>query len=250
MNHYLKIILLLYVSLIFNSCNQKLEQDYPKTVSYSDELWSTNSLYEKNIDSFEQYPDNIQKLVNNYLTQEIGLLNLKKSRFNYGYIASNRIIKGADAEDEIMASIFNKDSEEIKELEAKYNYPVYGIAFEFSDAKRGIKKYDLTFVIDSQGKIIKNITVPKVNLNTERLKFMTVDSIHKILSERNISSKKLNLLLRFDDKNETLFYYVSTLISKGSITGPSCLPESKKHFKLNAVSGEIVEFDLNNLEYY
>ena len=251
MNHSLKIIVLLFIYFIFSSCNQKLEQDYPKTISYSDGLWSTGSIYEKNIDNFEDYPDSIQELINNYLIKEIGLPNFKKSMFNYGYIASNTIINDIDEVDKTIASLLDQDSKRIEELETKYSYPVYGVGFRFSDIKKGIEKYDLTFMMDSKGEILKTIMIPKNNdLKPERLNFIALDSIHKILSERKVSSNKLILELRFDSKRQSLFYYASTLISKGSILGPSCLPEYQNHFKVNAISGEIVAFETNNYEEY
>ncbi|MEE9429711.1 MAG: hypothetical protein V3V16_01645 [Melioribacteraceae bacterium] len=247
MNRIIKVFLLLIISLNLISCSE----NYPKTVSQIDGFWSTNSRYEIDINNFNEFPEEIQDFTKQYLTRKIGKLNLDKSRFSYGYIASNKPINNKSKKNEIVALLYGEDSKENKELDTKYNYPVYSIGFEYSDLTKGIEKYDLTFIVDNNGKILKNISFPKVDLKSNNLNFIPLDSIHKILSERKISSRKLELDLRFDRKKQTTFYYARTFIRGGSIAGPSCFPEYQEHFKVNAITGEIIEYNSDDrIEYY
>ena len=231
------------------SCNEKFEENYPKTVSQLDGFWSTNSRYEIDINDFNEFPERIQNLAENYLTEKMGKQRFSKSNYTYGYIASNKQLNDKNNENEIVALLYGEDSKENKELDTKYNYPVYSIGFEYSDLTKGIKKYDLTLIIDNNGKILKHVNFPITDL--ENLNFVPIDSIHRILLKRKISSKKLELDLRFGRKDKSLFYYARTLIRAGSIAGPSCFPEYQNHFKVNALTGEIVEFNNeNSIEYF
>jgi hypothetical protein len=247
MNRLFRIFLLLIISLNFISCNE----NYPKIVSFEDGFWSTNSRYDVDVNNFDKYPLRIQNLARKYLIEKIGKSSFEKSKFNYGYISSNKSFNESERKNEMVSILYGEDSKENTELDTKYDYPVYSIGFELSDLKKGIEKYTLNFIMDNNGKILSNISFPKINLNSESLNFVPIDSIHKILSQRKISSKKLQLDLRFMRKENSIFYYARTLIRTGSIFGPSCFPEYKEHFKVNALTGEIVEYKIENrIEYY
>jgi hypothetical protein len=77
-----------------------------------------------------------------------------------------------------------------------------------------------------------------------------VDSIHKILSKRKITSKNLDLDLIFHRNDKSLYYYARTLIRAGSIAGPSCFPQYQEHFRLNALTGDIMRIDNENWKEY
>ncbi len=248
MNRFIKIILVLIIILNLNSCKGKFDDNYPKTVSQLDGFWSTNSLYEIEIDNFNKFPDTIQYLTKNYLTERIGNKKFEKSKFTYGYIASNEPLNDSSKANFIDTLLYEKDSEKNKGLDTKYNYPVYSIGYEYSDLKIGIEKFDLALIIDNNGKILKHINFPK--LNSVDQNFIPLDSIHNILAKRKISSRNLKLVLRFDKKSQKTFYYARTFIKKGSITGPSCFPEHKEHFKINAITGKIEEFNSKNTTEY
>ena len=249
MNRIIKIFLLLIISLNLISCDEKFEENYPKTVSQLDGFWSTNSRYEIDINDFNEFPERIQSLAKNYLIGKMGKQRFSESNYTYGYIASNKPINNKNNENEIVALLNGEDSKENNELDTKYNYPVYSIGFEYSDLTKGIKKYDLTLIVDNNGEILKHANFPKTDL--KNLNFVSIDSVHRVLSKRKITSKKLELDLRFNRKDKSLFYYARTLVRAGSVAGPSCFPEYQEHFKVNALTGEIVEFDNENwTEYY
>lgn len=247
MSRIIKVFLPLIIILNLISCNE----NYPKTVSHIDGFWSTNSRYEIEINNFNEFPEEIQSFTEQYLIEKIGKPNFYKSDFSYGYIASNKPIYNESKMNKIVTLLHGEDSKENKDLDSKYNYPVYSIGFIYSDLSMGIEKYDLTFMVDNNGKILKDIAFPKVDLKSNNRNLIPIDSIHKILSDRKISSRKLELDLRFDRKNKTTFYYARTLIRSGSIIGPSCFPEYQEHFKVNALTGEIIEYNTDNrIEYY
>jgi hypothetical protein len=203
------------------------------------------------VNNFDKYPVRIQNLARKYLIEKIGKSSFEKSKFSYGYISSNKSFNKNERKNEMVSILYGEDSKENNELDTKYDYPVYSIGFELSNLKKGIEKYTLNFIMDNNGKILMNISFPKINLNSESLNFLPIDSIHKILSQRKISSRKLELDLRFDRKKQTTFYYARTFIRGGSIAGPSCFPEYQEHFKVNAITGEIVEYNSDNrIEYY
>ena len=239
------IFLLLIIGLNTISCNE----NYPETVAHVDGFWSTNSRYEIEVNDFNQFPDTIQKFAKNYLIEKIGKQKFEKSKFTYGYIASNKPLSNGNRNDAIIDSLLGKDFKENERLDEKYNYPVYSVGFEYSDLSKGIEKYDLNFIIDKSGKVLKHIDFPRIE--PENINFVPMDSIHKILSKRKIKSKNLELHLQFDRNEESLFYYARTLVRPGSILGPSCFPEYQEHFKVNAITGKIVEFDPKRItEYY
>jgi hypothetical protein len=251
MNRLIKTFLLFTVSLNLISCNQTFEQKYPKTVLFEDGFWNVESRYEVDVDSFEEYPKRIQDLAKEYLIGKIGEIKFNESKFSYGYIASNKTINNKYRKNEMTELLYGEDSTKNKELDTKYNYPVYSIGFEFEDLKKGIEKYTLNFIMDNKGKVLMNISFPKINLNSDNINFVPIDSIHKILSKRNITSEKLQLDLRYNRKEESIFYYARTLIKDGSILGPSCFPQYQEHFKVNAITGVIIEYNIENrIEYY
>jgi hypothetical protein len=251
MNRLIKIFLLFTISLNLISCNKMFEQKYPETVIFEDGFWAVESKYEVDINSFEEYPKRIQNLAKKYLIGKIGENKFEESKFSYGYIASNKSINEKYRKNEMTELLYGKESIENAELDSKYNYPVYSIGFEMYDLKKGIEKYDLNFIMDNNGKILKRVNFPKIDLRSDIVNFIPIDSIHQILSRKKISRKKLELELRYNKKEESVFYYARTLIKNGSIAGPSCFPQKKEHFRVNAITGEIIEYNIESSnEYY
>ncbi len=228
------------------SCEEKFEENYPKTVSQLDGFISISNHHEVDIDSFNKFPERIKKTAKNYLINKIGKTKFDLSKYTYGYIEYNHSL---NEKDKANNQDYGKRSQE--KWWSKYKYPFYNIGFEFSDLSNGIEKYDINLKMDDNGEIIQHINFPKIDTEPDSLNFVSVNTIHQILSKRRISSKNLELDLRFNRKDKSLFYYARTLIRAGSIAGPSCFPEYQEHFKVNAISGEIVEFDNDNwTEYY
>ena len=246
MNRIIKVFLLLLISLNLISCNE----DYPKTVSNLNGFWSIDSRYEIKINNFNQFPDTIKDLAEKHIIKKIGKQRIQEIKYVNGYISSDKPLTDKEKKQYTTTDLlYGEDSKESKEQDSKYNYPVYSIGFEYSDIKKGIEKFDLTLMIDNKGEIIKPIDFP--NLNSINQRFVSIDSIHKILFDKKISSRELKIDLRFDRKNENLYYYTRTLIRKGSILGPSCFPEYEEHFKVNAVTGELIEYNSeNSIEYH
>lgn len=251
MSRFIKIIVLLIISLDFISCNEKnarYEENYPKTVSQLDGFISINYHRKTDIDSFNKFPKRIKKLASNYLINKIGKKRFDSSTYTWGYIAYN---EETDSLNKKNNQYYVLNSQEKEKWWSKYKYPFYNIGFEFSDLSNGIAKYDVNLKIDDSGEIIQDISFPKIDIEPDNLNFISIDSIHKMLSERKISSQNLELDLGFNKGKQILFYYARTLIRGGSIAGPSCMPLYQEHFKVNVVTGEIVEYDFNNVgDYY
>jgi hypothetical protein len=102
-------------------------------------------------------------------------------------------------------------------------------------------------MIDKNGIPIEDIDFPKAEFVN---KIIPIDSVHSELIRRKISYKKLNINLWFDKKTKSLFWGTNTLISKGSILGPSCFPKVKHHFKMNAISGKIIEYNSEKINVF
>ncbi len=231
------------------SCiDDKYEENYPQTVSLTDWCGSIKSRYEIKTNNIEEFPEQVQDSARKYLFGKIGKPFLDKTVFSYGYIFSNEPLDSRSEKNEHFAMIYGEGSKEDRELDSKTNYPIYCFAFEYSDLDKGIEKYDLIFSIDNNGKIIKHIAFP--NIESESINFIPVDSIHKILSNRKITSKNLDLDLRFNRNDKSLYYYARTLISTGSIAGPSCFPQYQEHFRLNALTSEIMRINSDNVSEY
>ncbi len=238
-----KIISLIFLCLNLVSCDKYAQNDYPQTVSKDDGFQEINSRYEKEVTDLNGFPNRIQNLAKKYLTKNIGNSLFKNSKFTYGYISSNKILDSFKTKNHSERILYGDNYK----IDTTYNYPVFSFAFQLSLLKKGIKKYDLNFIMDNDGNILKEIEFPKLNFENNTLNIIPIDSIHRILISNKIPSKKLHLDLKFDRNEESLFYQASTLIRKGSFTGPSCLPEYKYHFKVNALTGEISEDDPNKL---
>ena len=244
MNRLSKIILLVFITFNLISCNE----NYPKRVSQHDGCWNINSRYEIATGNFNEYPKRIQQFSKNYLINNIGPTKFAQSTFTNGYIFSDKPITFENDKNEILALLNGEKSKELKALDNLYDYPVYCIGFEYVDLKKGIEKIDLNFTIDTNGNIIQHIAFPKIN--PEEQDIIPIDSIHSILLKRKISSRKLEIDLRYNREKQASFYHVRTFIRSGSIFGPSCFPEYHRHFKVNAVTAEIIEFDPDNPKDY
>ena len=174
----------------------------------------------ESIKNLNQVPNNIHIAINSYLNKKVGEKYFKELEFNFGTIYTNG------------------NSECYK----TYNYPIYSLGYKLNFKELGLNNFPLFFIIDNKGKIIDQAIFPKIDEGNEKRNFVSLDSIYSLVEKKNIASEKLNIEFNYNKQNKTYLWTVKTYIN-GGIAGPSCTPEYEYHFNINALSGELFEYN-------
>lgn len=250
MKKVIKIILYCLFSIFINfSCSKKLlnKKDYPQIVIHEEGFYSIESCYTADIIDYNNVPEKIRIIIKKHLKNKLHQNYVEKVKFDYGFIHSND--KFPNEKRKMYGGVIyddNIDKEQKINCDSTFNYPVYDISYNLDLSKKGIKKLAFNFTIDSKGKIIRNRGLPNIIDST----IIPIDSVNSILISRNISPEKLEIRLKYSQKKDALFWYTSTLIQQGSIVGPSCFPIINYHFKMNAITGELTDYNLENNDDY
>ncbi|TCP22367.1 hypothetical protein EV195_11216 [Tenacibaculum skagerrakense] len=233
--------LLIIISLV--SCNKYSREKYPQFATKTESYKYVNSCYSAEFDNINKIPIDIQNQFTSYLKNRLGKNDFQKLEFKNGYALSDEPIdiERTNSESEFLAIL--GQNKEKSNCDSIIDFPVYSMIYELKLPEIGIEKLGLNLMLDTNGKTIKDIDFPKAEF---RDKLIPIDSVHSELIRRKIPYKKLNIDLWFDKRTESFVWSTSTLIREGSIMGPSCFPEVKYHFKMNANNGEITEF--NNVQ--
>jgi len=245
MDVFYKIVFYLLLILSVSSCNFGDSEIYPDKVSHLDGFWDTNSKYEIEIEKFEGFPDQIQQNISTHLIDRVGKKLFSEFEFVSGLISSNTAINGIN-DRSMISYIFEGDKPQTKQ---KYNFPVYSVAFQFSKLERGIEKYDLTLMLDSEGIVLKEIAFPKLDSLSRVKEFISLDSVKVLIEERSILERPLEISIHYNSIKESLFYYITSHV-KGDFLDEGCLPIYKHQFKVNVITGEIVIYSDNLIDYY
>jgi hypothetical protein len=172
----------------------------------------------ESIQNLNQFPNNIQIEINNYLKKKVGEKYFKELEYSFGTIYTN----------------------ENSECYETYNYPVYSLGYELDFKELGLNDFPLFFIIDNKGKIIDQAIFPKIVKENLKRSLITLDSIYSLVKKKNIPSEKLNIEFNYNKKNKAYLWKVKTYLNDG-INGLNCIPEYKCHFNINALSGELFE---------
>ncbi len=244
---HMKSWLFLILIIVFTSCDKYSREKYPQLVSKRESYKEINSCYSKEFHNFNQIPGTIQNRINRHLTKRLGINNFKELKFKNGFILSNVPIKIKTNNKSVsIADLLGKEVNK-QDCDTILISPIYSVYHELEKPELGIEKISFNLMIDKNGKCIKDIDFPKVNFANN---IIPIDSVHSELIRRKISPKKLHIDFWFDNRKDTFFWATSTVISEGSILGPSCFPNVQYHFKMNAKSGEITEYNFQNREDY
>lgn len=243
----IKILNFLFLILLFASCDKYSREKYPKLISMTARYQDVNSCYSADFNSFNKIPTKIQNKINSYLKNRLGNKNYQKLEFENGYVLSDKPIEieKTESEKEIIAILGKED--EKTDCDTIFAFPIYSVIYQFKKPEIGIEKVGINLMIDKNGNVIKDIDFPKAEFID---KIIPIDSVHSELIRRKIPYKKLNIHLWFDKKTESFVWSTNTLIREGSIMGPSCFPEVKHHFKMNATSGKITEYIFEKRKEY
>ena len=238
----MKILSFILLIILFASCDKYSREKYPKLVSKTASYQDVNSCYSTEFESLNKIPNEIQNKISAYLKKRLGNENYQKLEFQNGYVLSDKPIKMEKTENEkaILALLGQENEIKKTDCDTILAFPIYSVLYQFNKTEIGIEKAELNLMIDKNGIPIEDIDFPKAEFVN---KIIPIDSVHSELIRRKISYKKLNINLWFDKKTESLFWGTNTLIREGSILGPSCFPELKHHFKMNAISGKITEYN-------
>ena len=228
-------------SLSLNFFKDYSIENYPKLVSKTGTYEHIESCYFMKSGDVNLFPKNIKDSIDLYYEKRIGKEYSKRLKFDFGYIYSDKPIQDLRNKT-LIDSIFDYE-ERSKNCDTTYNYPVYTSAYSLVMEEIGIEKLGLNLVIDSNGKIIKDFQFPHFKENINELKIIPIDSVNSILRERKIPTEKLFMDIDFDEENQSLYWLPQTIISPGSIAGPSCFPEIEYHFWMNMITGEIIEIN-------
>ncbi len=243
----IKILSFLCLIILLASCDKYSREKYPKLISKTATYQEINSCYSADFDSLNKIPPKIQNKISSYLKNRIGNKNFKKLEFEDGYVLSDKPIEieRTESEKEFLA-IFGEE-EKKTDCDTIMAFPIYSFLYQFKKPEIGIEKAGINLMIDKNGNVIKDIDFPKAEFID---KIIPIDSVHSELIRRKIPYKKLNIKLWFDKRTESFVWSTNTLIREGSIMGPSCFPEVKYHFKMNAKNGKITEYDFEKREEY
>jgi len=235
------LITILLFKLLLISCKDYSAENYPKLASKTGTYEHIESCYFMQFGDLSLFPKNIKDSIETYYEKRIGKEYSKRLKFDFGYIYSDKPIQ--DLINKTLIDSILDYEERLKSCDTSYNYPVYTSAYSLVMEEIGIKKLGLNLVIDSKGKIIKDFQFPHFKESINELKIIPIDSVNSILRERKISTNKLVIDIDYDEENQSLYWIPQTIISPGSITGPSCFPEIEYHFWMNMITGEIIEIN-------
>ncbi len=243
----IKILSFLCLIILLASCDKYSREKYPKLISKTATYQAINSCYSADFDSLNKIPLKIQNRISSYLKNRIGNKNYQKLEFEDGYVLSDKPIEIERTESQkVLLAIFGEE-EKKNDCDTIIAFPIYSVLYQFKKPEIGIEKAGINLMIDKNGNVIKDIDFPKAEFID---KIIPIDSVHSELIRRKIPYKKLNIHLWFDKRTESFVWSTNTLIREGSIMGPSCFPEVKYHFKMNATNGKITEYDFEKREEY
>lgn len=243
----IKVLCFLLLIILLASCNKFSREKYPQLVSKTESYKHINSCYSVEFDSFNKIPIEIQSNIISFFNNRLGNKNFKKLEFKTGYILSDQPIKIEKTKNKSGILELLGHHKQKSNCDSILDFPIYSVIYNFKKPEIGIDKIGLNLMLDKNGKIIKDIDFPKAEFAD---KIIPIDSVHSELIRRKIPYKKLNIDLWFDKRTESFIWSTKTLISQGSIIGPSCFPQVDYHFKMNANNGEITEFDYKKREDY
>ncbi|WP_420551969.1 hypothetical protein [Tenacibaculum aiptasiae] len=240
-----KILHFLFITIILISCNKYSRDKYPQLVSKLESYKNINSCYSAELNTLDKIPTDIHNNIKAYFKQRLGDSIFQKLEFKNVNVFSNKPIKIKRNSDDIVSLLGQQKEKE--ECDTIIAFPVYSATYHLKKPEIGIEKIGLNLMLDKNGKIIKDIQFPTTEVFN---KTIPIDSVHSELIRRKIPYKKLSIELWFDKKTKSFIWETNTLVRNGSIFGPSCFPEVKHHFKMNATTGEIIEYDSEKLEEY
>ena len=231
------------------SCNQYSRTDYPQSVNSSPNYLHINSYHQLEVENLEIIPQHIQNKMTQLLKNRLGEERFSKLTYKSTDIWSDKPIPRGPAKSLTEVLLYGDDTltrVSGEGIDSIYNYPLYANNYQFSLPEKGIDTLHMNLILDVDGDIIKDIAYPKNGFEN----FIPIDSIHSELIRRKIPSDKLKIYLSYSEKTNSYIWSTSSLIRSGSIFGSSCFPEIEQHFKMNAFTGVITEFNSENYEEY
>ncbi|WP_282163029.1 hypothetical protein [Ulvibacterium marinum] len=231
-----KILGMLFLTLTI-SCNQ-FGNSYPKYVSISESYKPIEYCNSKEIDDLNDLPIKTQEFIKSHLIQKLGTHYFNELKVTNVEVFSDIVLEHFESLNDLVGkdNVTGNCSED-------YDYPVYTITYNFDLKELGIQKIGLNLILDKNNKIIKDIEHEKDEF--ENIKY-SIDSVQSQLKQQNISHQNLKIYLGFDDESKTFTWNTYTVISEGSIAGPSCFPEYKYHFKMDSKTGKITKISNEN----
>ncbi|GAK91818.1 hypothetical protein JCM19297_2 [Nonlabens ulvanivorans] len=243
----IKILAIILILCFFASCNKYARENYPNLASKTESYQYVNSCFSEEVDDINNLPilakNNIQDFFKNRLTKKY----YDRLEFKIGYVLSDKPIEIERSESEKSILALLGQNKEKAECDTILAFPIYSVIYELKIPEIGIENVGLNLMLNKNGDLIKDIDFPKSDFANM---ILPIDSVHSELIRRKIPSKKLNIDLLFDKKNQSFVWSANTLIREGSIFGPSCFPEVEYHFKMNAETGKITNFDYEKITEY
>ncbi len=242
-----KIFSFLLLIILLASCDKYSRDKYPQLASKIESYKYVNSCYSAGFESLNKIPTKMQNKIKSYLKNRLGSNNFQKLEFDNGYVLSDKPIEIERTENESSILALLGQDKEKNECDSILDFPIYSVVYKLKMPEIGIEKIGLNLMLDKNGKLIKDVDFPKTEFAD---KIIPIDSVHSELIRRKIPYKKLNIDLWFDKRTESFIWSANTVIREGSIMRPSCFPKINYHFKMNANSGEITEYNYGKNENY
>jgi len=243
----IKFIAIILTFCLFASCNKYARKNYPKLATKSESYQYVNSCFSADFDDLNKLPETAKRNVETFYKNRLGNEYFKRLEFKSGYVLSDKPIEIERTENEKSILALLGQQKEKAECDTILSFPIYSVVYNLKIPEVGIGTVGLNLMMDSNGEIIKDVEFPK----SDFLNIIPIDSVHSELIRRKIPSEKLNIDLWFDKKNKSFVWSTNTLIREGSIFGPSCFPEVEYHFKMDAGTGKIANYEYeNNTEYF
>lgn len=207
-----------------------------------------NSCFSADFGDLNKLPDDTRRNIENFFKKRLGSDYYERLEFKSGYVISDKPIEIERTKNEKSVLALLGQDKEKTDCDTILSFPIYSVAYELEIPEIGIGKVGLNLMIDKNYNVIKEVEFPQAEFTG---KIIPIDSVHSELIRRKIPTEKLNIDLWYNKRSQSFVWSTSTLIREGSIFGPSCFPEMQYHFKMDAATGKITDYEYrNNSEYF
>ncbi|MGB1040409.1 MAG: hypothetical protein ACPGVD_06020 [Flavobacteriales bacterium] len=144
---------------------------------------------------------------------------------------------------------YTKDIENIEDYFEVDSNAFLKFCFKTSSEKIGIAPFGISFWMKKNGEIIKPCYFSKYGFMNNGDKIIPISKVHDEIEKRKIDLEGLTINLIYSEKENTLFYFVKKSFKYG-LGYESCFPSYKQYFKMDALFGDVTEYNKYNENYF
>ncbi len=117
----------------------------------------------------------------------------------------------------------------------KWTPPNYALLFTFSDAAKGLKYYRANLELDSNGEVLKEISIPEVSRHPEKATIIALKKAVNIAVQNGFPRKKMIIRADYDTNDDSIIWYAEG--PERSYGGSGC----RDIITINAHSGRVLQ---------